>query len=92
MGDPITYDRANLLTNFGQYRHPAWYHNLRADPAAEVVVDGVRRAVQATEATDAQRERIWQEALRVYPGFWAVRAPVGPPADLGVYLGAALNE
>ncbi len=69
LGIPIETDIAVIASNFGQYHHPAWYHNVRAHPEAEVVVDGERRAVRAAEATDEQRARIWQEALRVYPGF-----------------------
>lgn len=69
LGIPIEGDVAVIASNFGQYRHPAWYHNLRAHPEAEVVVHGARRAVRASEATAEERTRIWQDALRVYPGF-----------------------
>lgn len=55
--------------HFGQHQHPGWYHNLRVQPDAEVVVDGVRRRVRAVEADGPRREAIWQEGLRVYPGF-----------------------
>jgi len=69
LGIPVDDDLAVIASNFGQYDHPAWYYNLRAHPEAEVVVGGVRRAVRAVEAPDEQRTRIWEQALRVYPGF-----------------------
>ena len=69
LGIPVQGEVAIIASNFGQHRHPAWYHNLRANPQAEVVVDGRRRRVRATEAQGEQRARIWQEGLRVYPGF-----------------------
>ena len=58
-----------IASNFGQYSHPGWYYNLKANPDAEVAVDGVRRRVRAVEAEDEQRAAIWREGLRVYPGF-----------------------
>jgi deazaflavin-dependent oxidoreductase (nitroreductase family) len=69
LGIPVDDDLAVIASNFGQHHHPAWYYNLRAHPEAEVVIDGVRRAVRAAEAPEEQRTRIWEQALRVYPGF-----------------------
>ncbi len=69
LGLPEEHGIAIIASNFGQYRHPGWYHNLRAHPEAEVVVDGVHRRVRAVEATGERRARIWREGLRVYPGF-----------------------
>jgi deazaflavin-dependent oxidoreductase (nitroreductase family) len=69
LGIPTRDEVAIIASNFGQYRHPAWYHNLQAHPEAEVFVDGVRRRVRAVEADEQRRQEIWQEGLRVYPGF-----------------------
>jgi deazaflavin-dependent oxidoreductase (nitroreductase family) len=69
LGIPDDGDIAVIASNFGQSRHPAWYHNLRARPEAEVEVDGRRRAVRAEVAGGERRARIWQTGLRVYPGF-----------------------
>ena len=69
LGIPVDGTVAIIASNFGQYRHPAWYHNLRAYPHADVVVDGRRRRVHAVEANDDRRTRVWQQGLRVYPGF-----------------------
>jgi deazaflavin-dependent oxidoreductase (nitroreductase family) len=69
LGIPTEGEVAIIASNFGQYRHPGWYHNLRAHPDAEVVIDGNRRRVRAEEALGERRADIWQEGLRVYPGF-----------------------
>ncbi len=69
LGMPTSDGLAVIASNWGQQRHPGWYHNLRANPEAEIVVDRSRRRVRAVEADDEQRARIWQESLRVYPGF-----------------------
>jgi deazaflavin-dependent oxidoreductase (nitroreductase family) len=69
LGIPTQGAVAIIASNFGQFRHPGWYHNLRAHPDAEVVVDGINRRVRAVEADDERRAEIWQEGLRVYPGF-----------------------
>jgi deazaflavin-dependent oxidoreductase (nitroreductase family) len=69
LGIPADGDLAIIASNFGQYRQPGWYHNLRADPSAEIVVDGVHRRVRAVEAEGDRRARVWSEGLRIYPGF-----------------------
>jgi deazaflavin-dependent oxidoreductase (nitroreductase family) len=69
LGIPADGDLAIIASNFGQYRHPAWYHNLRADPRAAIVVDGVHRRVRAREVEGDRRARVWSEGLRIYPGF-----------------------
>lgn len=69
LGFPTAEGLVVIASNFGQNRHPAWCYNLRAHPDGEVVVRGVRRRFHAVEIEGAQRERIWREALAVYPGW-----------------------
>jgi deazaflavin-dependent oxidoreductase (nitroreductase family) len=69
LGIPTRGDVAIIASNFGQYRHPGWYHNLRAHPDAGLVIDGVRHRVRAVEAEGERRSEIWAAGLRVYPGF-----------------------
>lgn len=69
LGLPTADGLVVIASNYGQSRHPAWCHNLRAHPDAEVVVKGIRHRVRAVEVDGAQRERIWREALTVYPGW-----------------------
>jgi deazaflavin-dependent oxidoreductase (nitroreductase family) len=69
LGLPTDDGLVVVASNFGQHRHPSWYHNLRAQPEGEVAVNGVKRRFRAVEAEGERRERIWQEGLKVYPGF-----------------------
>jgi deazaflavin-dependent oxidoreductase (nitroreductase family) len=69
LGIPSPDGLAIIASNFGQHRQPGWYHNLRANPEADIVVDGAPRHVRAVEAIGERRARVWQEGLRVYPGF-----------------------
>ena len=54
----------------GAPRHPAWYHNLKANPEVDVIAPGGRSgAYVAREAEDEERERLWEVATRVYSGY-----------------------
>jgi len=76
---------AIIGSNYGKPKHPAWRHNLRANPDGEVDVEGRRWAFRAVEVDDERRDRIWQEALRTYPGFttYAKRAA---PRRISVFI------
>ncbi|MGH2981812.1 MAG: nitroreductase family deazaflavin-dependent oxidoreductase [Solirubrobacterales bacterium] len=76
LGLPTPDGLAVIASNFGQHHHPAWYYNLRANPAATVAVDGPPQQVRAVEAEGERRERIWQQGLKIYPGWsqYEVRA------------------
>jgi deazaflavin-dependent oxidoreductase (nitroreductase family) len=69
LGLPTSEGLAVIASNYGQARHPGWYYNLLADPTGEVTVQGVTRRFRATIAEGEARDRIWQEGLRVYPGW-----------------------
>jgi deazaflavin-dependent oxidoreductase (nitroreductase family) len=69
LGVPTSEGLAVIASNFGQDRHPAWYHNLRAHPEGEVLVDGSRWRCRAVEAEGERRARIWDEGLKLYPGW-----------------------
>ena len=69
VGIPVDGTVAVIGSNFGQQRHPAWYHNLRAHPDATAAIDGVRRPVRAVPAEGERRARIWQAGLQMYPGY-----------------------
>jgi deazaflavin-dependent oxidoreductase (nitroreductase family) len=69
LGLPTPDGLAVIASNYGQEHHPAWRFNLHSNPACEVTVAGVTRPVRATVAEGDARERIWQEGLRVYPGW-----------------------
>ena len=56
-------------TRFGSTTHPGWYYNLRNEPRASVRVKGERYPVTARPATAEEREQIWPQAVRIYPGY-----------------------
>ena len=61
-GDRVTI----AASNAGDTRHPGWYHNLRAHP--DVTFGGI--PMKATVVNDeAERERLWVLADRVFPAF-----------------------
>jgi len=69
LGLPTSDGLVVIASNFGQESHPSWYYNLRANPDGQVTVNGVSRAFHATEAEGEMRKRIWQQGLKVYPGW-----------------------
>jgi deazaflavin-dependent oxidoreductase (nitroreductase family) len=53
----------------GHARHPAWFHNLKANPETVVQVGQDRIPVTATVATPAQRTRLWPKVVDAYSGY-----------------------
>lgn len=53
----------------GSPENPAWYHNLIAHPDATIEVDNTTIPVRATEATGAERDRLWNDHVAVLPEF-----------------------
>lgn len=74
-----------IASNWGRPGPPAWERNLRADPAAMLSLGGTRVRVRAVEAEGQRRERIWREALEVYPGYAAYERRAGG-RRIGVYV------
>jgi deazaflavin-dependent oxidoreductase (nitroreductase family) len=71
---PLVYveDGPNVVlvaSKGGHPNHPAWYHNLRANPDTTVQIGTEHRAVRAHVATPQERERLWPKALATYSGY-----------------------
>jgi deazaflavin-dependent oxidoreductase (nitroreductase family) len=64
-------------SNFGRARHPAWYYNLRANPEATLSVRGQTDRYIAREATEAEREHYWHQAVALYAGYAAYEKRTG---------------
>ena len=58
-----------VASKAGAEHHPAWYHNLRANPDVEVEVDGGLIPVRAHEAEGAEREELWRIVNDHYAGY-----------------------
>lgn len=75
---------AVVATNFGGERHPAWAHNLEANPEATLEVDGVDRDVIARRASDHEVATTWRQLDRVWPGYEKYREIA--PRDVKVFV------
>jgi len=54
----------------GAPTHPAWVHNLRANPAVEIRDLTVVQPMRAREVEDeAERARLWDAAVAAYPPY-----------------------
>lgn len=73
VGIPWGEEIVLIASNFGQARHPAWYHNLQANGRATLTVDGRTERYQAREAQGAERRAAWQGAVALYPGYEVYR-------------------
>jgi deazaflavin-dependent oxidoreductase (nitroreductase family) len=69
LGLPTPDGMAVVASNWGRRSHPAWYHNLRADPHAELSVNGRAERVRAVEVEGERRAEIWEQGLLCYPGW-----------------------
>ena len=50
----------------GAPKHPAWYLNLLANPAATIEVGRRKLAVSASTASAEERARLWSLAVQIY--------------------------
>ena len=53
----------------GHPKHPAWFHNLRANPDTTIQVGSRKIPVTARVATDVERDRLWPAVVRAYRGY-----------------------
>ncbi len=68
----------------GHPKHPAWFHNLRANPDTTVQVGPERRAVRAREAEPQERDRLWTKAVETYGGYEGYQRRAGREIPLVV--------
>ncbi|MER5274863.1 nitroreductase family deazaflavin-dependent oxidoreductase [Streptomyces sp. NPDC002809] len=53
----------------GAPKHPVWYHNLTADPRAELQDGPVRQDMIAREVTGDEKALWWERAVEAYPDY-----------------------
>jgi deazaflavin-dependent oxidoreductase (nitroreductase family) len=68
---PLLYirdgDDVVIVASKGGYpKHPAWFHNLRANPDTTVQIGSERRPVHARIASAEERKRLWPSAVSAY--------------------------
>jgi F420H(2)-dependent quinone reductase len=76
---PLLYveDGSNVVivaSKGGFPKHPAWYHNLLANPDTTVQIGSEVRPVHARVAAPEERERLWEMAVASYNGYEDYRA------------------
>jgi deazaflavin-dependent oxidoreductase (nitroreductase family) len=58
-----------IASKAGALQHPAWYHNIKAEPEVEVTIGGRRVPMAAEIAQGSERDRLWAMACDNYTGF-----------------------
>jgi len=58
-----------IASVLGEPAHPAWYHNLVADPKVSITVGRDQIAVVARDAEGEERERIWDDLVQRSPDY-----------------------
>jgi deazaflavin-dependent oxidoreductase (nitroreductase family) len=77
---PLAYNRLRdgrlviVASNGGAPAHPAWYHNLKANPAVVVEMDGETFAARVNELDGAARDAVWAELIAAAPAVAAYQA------------------
>ena len=67
---PEDEDRMVIVASAGGApNHPAWYHNLKANPKIDVEVGADTFPVVAEEIVGDERDAIWQRVITDKPGF-----------------------
>ncbi|AYE96134.1 nitroreductase family deazaflavin-dependent oxidoreductase [Mycobacterium paragordonae] len=68
LGIPHPDGVAVVAANYGDEKHPGWYYNLKANPAATVVIEGDKWTATARLANPDERQAIWSRGVAIYPG------------------------
>jgi len=72
-----------VASNGGRARHPAWLHNMRAEPVVRFLSrEHGWRAYRARTARPTERERRWPDMLDLYTGYAAYQRRVTRPIPL----------
>ena len=66
-----------IASNWGQERHPAWYHNIKANPQVTVSRDGDAQPYTARELTSSERDAAWRGPWRCIRGIKVMRRGQG---------------
>ena len=63
-------DKVVLVASYGgDDRDPAWYKNLLAEPAVEIVMSGATRKMTARTATADEKAALWPQVVAAYKGY-----------------------
>lgn len=68
LGIPGDEELIVVASNWGRTDHPAWYHNLKANPDVKVTYDGRTERYAAREVTGDELREYWEQVSDVNPG------------------------
>lgn len=76
---PLLYMKAGedlviVASFYGSPGHPAWYHNLMANPECDIRVGPRRYRVRARTAKSEEREKLWPQLVDFYPDYAAYQS------------------
>ncbi len=68
---PLIYGESDnayviIASKGGFPQHPAWYHNLSAEPEVEIQVKAEHLRAKARTATGDERSRLWNQMVEIY--------------------------
>ena len=71
---PLLYleDKGNMIlvaSQGGMTNSPQWYHNLEANPEAEVELGKDKKKVRSRRATDEEKAALWPKLVAMYKGY-----------------------
>ncbi len=66
-----------IASYWGRPSHPAWYHNLKANPKAWLSTPEYTGTYTAHEAEGAEYDEYWAQAVKLYAGFEAYKQRTG---------------
>lgn len=53
----------------GMSHHPAWYHNMMANPDVQVEIGGATRRMRVRRASQEEKTRLWPRLTAMYPSY-----------------------
>lgn len=88
---PFAGDIAVIGSNWGGPSHPAWVHNIAADPLVGVRRGSRRVAGVAVALSPDRTEAVWERAAVMYAGYASYRQRAGA-RDIRVFALTAVGE
>ena len=58
----------------GSHKHPAWFHNLMANPATRVQIGSEKRDVVARKASKREKKKLWPRVVDIWPSYESYQA------------------
>jgi proline iminopeptidase len=79
---PLFYGQAGksyfvIASKGGAPEHPGWYRNILANPDVEVQVGTAKMHARARTATGAEREKLWEQAVKFFPPYADYKVKAG---------------